>query len=130
MQFRAQHIYGLPYKKINSLLDLDIKSERVYLSRKAIEHIKERHPYEYQICLKNISSIIRNPDYIGQSPGYKDKYELVKIIDQEIILVAMNALANTYGNYPIESAYIIAKSTLKRRLRTKHLKNLQIKTDA
>jgi len=113
----------LPYKKINKLLKLQLTKDVAYLSKAAIEHIKLKHTDDYEICLENISSVICHPDYIGQSPHYKDKYEMVKITEAAIILVAMNALPNAYGNYPVESAYIIAESTLRRRIRTGHLKS-------
>jgi hypothetical protein len=118
----SSDLTGLPYKKVNKLLGLGIKSSKVYVSRKVIEHIIEKHPKDYSVCLTSLEDVIQNPDYIGQSPKHTEKYELIKITDDGIVLVALNSIANEKGNYPVESAYIIDEGALKRRIRIGHLK--------
>lgn len=42
----------------------DITEEDVILTDKQIEHIKERHPNDYEKYFKYIKEIVENPDYI------------------------------------------------------------------
>jgi hypothetical protein len=121
MEFKPKHIEGLPYRKINNILKLKLSGNRVHLSKKAIAHIKDKHPDDYKVCFAGIEEAICSPDYIGQSPFHKANYELVKLTDKGNILVAMSSIADKYGYYPIESTYLLEKSTLMRRVRIKHL---------
>ena len=42
----------------------DITVEDVVLTDKQVEHIKERHPNDYEQYFKYIKEIVENPDYI------------------------------------------------------------------
>jgi len=42
----------------------DISVEDVILTDKQVEHIKERHPNDYELYFKYIKEIVENPDYI------------------------------------------------------------------
>lgn len=46
------------------LISKDITTEEVILTDRQIEHIKERHPDDYERYFKYFSKIIENPDYI------------------------------------------------------------------
>ncbi|MDE6750965.1 MAG: hypothetical protein K2K21_18155 [Lachnospiraceae bacterium] len=62
----------------------------VFIGESNIEHIKNRHPYEYDKYYKDIGMIINFPDYVGLNP--KDGSILfVKLykIDDEYIRVAV-----------------------------------------
>ena len=48
------------FKKINE----DITTDEVILTEKQIEHIKERHPSDYERYFKYMKDIIENPDYV------------------------------------------------------------------
>lgn len=43
----------------------------IYIGESNIEHIKARHPYEFEQYFSNIKEIISEPDYVGHNP--KDK---------------------------------------------------------
>lgn len=45
----------------------DIATDEVVITEKQIEHIKERHPNDYEICEKWAGAIIQEPDYIIKS---------------------------------------------------------------
>lgn len=121
MEFKPKHIESLPYKKINKILKLKLSGNRVHLSKKAIAHIKDKHPKDAGFCLSNIDEVICDPDYIGQAPHHSTNYEMVKVVADVAILVALSSIKNAEGNYPIESTYPISKSALMRRVRIKHL---------
>lgn len=40
----------------------------IYIGETNIEHIKNRHPYEYDKYFANICEIIAEPDYVGINP--------------------------------------------------------------
>ena len=60
----------------------------IFIGESNIEHIKKRHPYEYDKYFSDISTIIATPDYIGINPSdssiafvkeYKLNSEYVKV---------------------------------------------------
>lgn len=56
-------------KEIIELLDLDLLPDTpVYMGDSNREHVKNRHPYEYEKYLPDIGIIIEEPDYVGRSP--------------------------------------------------------------
>lgn len=78
-------------EKTINLLQLNIKANTpIYIGDSNIEHIKKRHPYEYEKYFSNIDDIIANPDYIGQNPSDKS-VSFVKIfqLDSEYLRVAV-----------------------------------------
>ena len=58
-----QHIGKIDRKKFEKISN-DITVEEVILTDKQIEHIKERHPNDYERYFKYIKNIVENPDYI------------------------------------------------------------------
>ena len=62
----------------------------VYIGESNIEHIKNRHPYEYDKYYRDIGIIINSPDYVGLNPK-DDSILFVKTykIDSEYVRVAV-----------------------------------------
>lgn len=59
-------------EKVIGLLQLDLEANTpIYIGDSNIEHIKKRHPYEYEKYFSSIEDIIANPDYVGQNPSDK-----------------------------------------------------------
>lgn len=58
-----QYIGKIDIKKFEKISN-DITVEEVILTDKQVEHIKERHPNDYERYFKYIKSIVENPDYI------------------------------------------------------------------
>lgn len=88
---KAPRVIGYIRRDIIASLGLNILPDTpVYLGESNEEHIKNRHPYEYEKYFPYISEIINAPDYIGKSP--KDNSLLfVKLysVQQEYIRVAV-----------------------------------------
>lgn len=40
----------------------------VFIGKTNVEHIKSRHPYEYEKYFHDIGAIINSPDYVGLNP--------------------------------------------------------------
>lgn len=121
MRSTARHINGLPYNAINALLPLCLTHGTVYLSEKTIRHIEERHPDDFILCMASIDTIIATPDFIDQEPHHRENFEVIKNMNGVIVLVAISAVPDEYGDYPIQSSYIIPHNALHRRLRKGHI---------
>lgn len=46
------------------LITRDITTEEVILTDKQVEHIKERHPNDYELYFKYFKDIVEDPDYV------------------------------------------------------------------
>ena len=64
------HSVGNLKKDIFSVISDDITTEEVIITDKQIEHVKQRHPMDYDEVMKYVSDAIKNPDYI-----LEDKHE-------------------------------------------------------
>lgn len=58
-----QYIGKIDRKKFVEI-SKDISVDDVILTEKQIEHIKERHPNDYELYFKYIKEIVEEPDYI------------------------------------------------------------------
>ena len=57
-------------KNVIELLQLDIAAGTpIYIGSSNVEHIKSRHPYEYEKYFSHISNIISAPSYVGKNPS-------------------------------------------------------------
>lgn len=68
-------VAGVLNKKIAELFKL--RNNIVYIGEQNIEHMRSKHPDEYELYYEEISSIINAPDYVGKNL-LNDSIELVK----------------------------------------------------
>ena len=62
-------IIGYISQAVIKTLDLKISPNTpVFIGESNIEHIKSRHPYEYEQYYQDIGLIINSPDYVGLNP--------------------------------------------------------------
>ena len=62
-------IVGYISQSVIETLDLKLDPNTpVFIGESNIEHIKNRHPYEYDVYYKDIGTIINSPDYVGLNP--------------------------------------------------------------
>lgn len=62
-------IIGYISQSVIKTLHLKLKPNTpVFIGKSNMEHIKNRHPYEYDVYYKDIGSIINSPDYVGLNP--------------------------------------------------------------
>lgn len=62
-------IIGYISQAVVDTLNLCMKPNTpVFIGDSNIEHIKSRHPYEYDKYYSDIGSIINSPDYVGINP--------------------------------------------------------------
>ncbi len=60
---QIQYIGKIDREKFKDIT-IDITTDEVIITSKQIEHIKERHPNDYERYFKYIKEIIEDPDYI------------------------------------------------------------------
>ena len=83
-------------KEVVNLLKLNIDyNTPILIGESNIEHIKSRHPYEYDKYFDDIEYILREPDYVGVNPkdnsiAFVKEYQ----IDSEYIRVAVRVTPN------------------------------------
>ena len=85
-------IIGYFQQNVIDLLNLNNIScgTPIFLGESNVEHMKSRHPYEFDKYFPDIKEIINNPDYVGQNP--KDlSISFVKeyLISSEYVRVAV-----------------------------------------
>ena len=59
----------------------DIQTDEVIITDKQIEHIKDRHPNDYERYFRYVKEIIQDPDYILEASKPNTAFVLKHIID-------------------------------------------------
>lgn len=77
------------------LLNLSLKPNKpIFIGEQNLQHIKDRHPEDFEKYGEKISEILTNPDYVAKHPR-KDSIEYIKVYyDEEQsdhVLVAVRA---------------------------------------
>lgn len=65
------------------LISEDITTDEVILTDKQVEHIKERHPNDYERYFKYFKEIIENPDYIIKDKRPNTGFLLKEFIEDD-----------------------------------------------
>ncbi len=126
-QITSLDLGPLPAAKINDALGLELADAVVHFSARAQQHAHDRHPDDFDVCLRHIERVVATPDYIGQGPGQADGFELIGEAhqDQAIVLVAIKVRPDRSGRYIVASTYLIDRNKLERRVREGFLKPAQ-----
>lgn len=78
------HTVGKIDRDIYKCITEDIVTDEVIITDNQIQHIKERHPNDYEQFSKYFKEIIENPDYILKSNMPNTAFLLKHIINEEI----------------------------------------------
>lgn len=73
-------IVGNLDRKIYGCVTTDIVTDEVVITEKQIEHIKERHPNDFERFEVYFKEIVEKPDYIIESPKPRTALVLKEII--------------------------------------------------
>ena len=110
-------------EEFNKQLNINLPINEIYQSDGLVKHISKRHP-GFEKYMSDIPDIIANPDYIGTNPKEKDSIELIKILDDNI-LVAVKLDKNDNRLF-VASLYNISSSKLKNRLNSGRIKKFRL----
>lgn len=69
------HIVGKISKDIYKCITEDIVTDEVVITDNQIQHIKERHPNDYERFSKYFGEIVENPDFIVETNNKKILYK-------------------------------------------------------
>jgi hypothetical protein len=81
-----QVIGELNLEAIKRLLGIEFPTSEVYMYPGAIKHAKRQHPGVIEQYGHLIPDMISNPDYVGHNPTEPDSIELVKYINEHLLL--------------------------------------------
>lgn len=77
------HFVGRINLKIYECITKDIVTDEVIITDKQIEHIKLRHPEDYEKYQKYLQEIVENPDYIIEASKSKTALILKEIVGED-----------------------------------------------
>lgn len=117
-------IVGYISQSVIETLGLELKPNTpVFIGESNIEHIKSRHPYEYDVYYKDIGTIINSPDYVGLNP--KDGSILfVKLFKVNADYVRVAAKITAGGKYFAKTLHSLSTCNTKRYIEKGTLKRL------
>lgn len=117
-------IVGFLKQEIIDNLKLNVTTNTpIYLGDININHIKNRHPYEYEYYFKYIENIIKAPDYYGMNP--KDgNIMLVKIFETNDNKVRIGIKLTNDGKLYMKTLHVLNSFNFERFLEKGTLKRL------
>lgn len=103
----------------------NIRTDEVVITDERIQHIKERHPNDYEQYMQYISEIVKNPDYILEANKPNTAFLLKEFIHEEkrfqlILRIAVEGDNPGYKNSVITFLKVEEKR-YRRYLRTKKI---------
>ena len=120
------HYYiGKLDKKIFSCVTNDIQTDEVIITDERIQHIKDRHPNDYEKYCGYMERIIQNPDYIVETNKRNTAVILKKIEENGesfklILRIVMKDDPKDYKNSVI-SFWRVGDTTWKKTLKNKKI---------
>lgn len=112
-------------KTIYSIVEANIQSDNVIITDERIEHIRQRHPSDYESIIGYIPQIIATPDYIIAA-SKPHTAVVLKMIEEDgqrfkvILRLKVEGDPSKYEN-SIISFWIIGETTWKKTLRNKDI---------
>lgn len=119
------HYIGKLDREIYKCVAKNIITDDVIITDERIEHIKERHPNDYERYCSYISEIISNPDYIIEANKANTAVVLKEIQHNNekfklVVRIKVENDPNTYKNSVI-SFWAIGETTWKKTLKNKKI---------
>lgn len=118
-------IIGYFGQSVIDLLNLPdlTKHTPIFIGEGNVEHIKNRHPYEYEKYFPDLAEIISAPDYVGINPS-DSSISFVKeyLVSSEYIKVAVRITKK--GKYFVKSLHLLSTCNAERYIEYGSLKRL------
>ena len=121
------HYIGKIDREIYKCVTKDIRTDEVIITDERIQHIKERHPNDYEKYFNYISSVISHPDYIIETDKHSTAVLLKEIADADsnekfklILRIAVKNDPKEYKNSVI-SFWHIGDTTWRKTLKNKKI---------
>ncbi len=112
-------------KNIYKCITKNIRTDEVIITEERIQHIKDRHPNDYERYCSYIPDIIANPDYLVQANKENTAVVLkeIKENNEKFKLILKLTMPNDPENYKnsIISFWVIGDTTWKKTLKNKKI---------
>lgn len=98
----------LPVDRINRTIGTVLVAGHVTVSKKAHQHMAEKHSAEYAEMMEALPGMIANPAFIGRDPAHPHAFYLVDSLETKVGSFALVAIAferSPEGTYKVASAY-------------------------
>lgn len=119
MEDKNLSVVGEYTETFNDLTAAALPCGPIYMSEGFSVHIQKRHPGHVKY-IERVPEIITSPDYIGCNPKEPDSIELVKVLDENILLAIKLDKKQDY--LYVASLYDVNTSKIERRLSGGRLK--------
>ncbi len=100
------HFVGRIDRNIYKCVTEDIRTDEVIITDNQIQHIKDRHPNDYERFSKYFTEIVENPDYIIESPKPNTALILKEIVQADETFKTVVRLATTGDNPEYKNSII------------------------
>ena len=100
------HSIGRINREIYKCVTADIVTDEVIITDKQIQHIKERHPNDYERYYGYFEEIVSSPDYIIQANKPNTALILKEIIEKNEVLKTVLRLATSNDNSGYKNSII------------------------
>lgn len=111
-------VVGHYIEKFNILTGQDLECKDIVQSSGLLLHIQKRHP-DCADKLPYVPLIIAEPDYIGHNPREENSIELVKCMDNNLMVCVKLDIKQDY--FYVASLFEISDAKLKRRIESGRL---------
>ena len=120
------HFVGKLNKDVYSCISGNIQTDDVIITEERIQHIKDRHPNDYERYCKFLTEIVVQPDYIVETNKPKTALILKEFIgeDEETFKTVLRLVTST--DEPEFKNSIITFMRINRKEWTRLLKNKRI----
>lgn len=100
------HIVGKISKDIYKCITEDIVTDEVVITDNQIQHIKERHPNDYERFSKYFGEIVENPDFIVETNKPNTALVLKEIKQADEVFKTVVRLVTPYDNPSYKNSII------------------------
>lgn len=119
------HIVGKIDREIYKCVSENIVSDEVIITDNQIQHIKDRHPNDYERFSGYFSEMVAQPDYIIESPKPKTALVLKEVVKAGEVFKTVIRLATAEDNPDYKNS-IITFMKIDERERNRLLRNKKI----
>lgn len=115
---------GYLNRKVIEILSLSVEPAKIFIGSDNIEHIKSKHPHDYETYFDEMPQILNSPDYVGIN-NKDSSIEYIKDfrINGEYVKVAVRA-THTSNIWFVRSMYTMSDRKIDNYIKKNRLKKL------
>lgn len=111
-------------QQVIDLLGLSITADTpIFIGQKNTEHMKSRHPYEFEVYYPQIEDILSNPDYVGYNT-HNGSIDYVKLFRVNSNYIQISVRISGSGQYFARTLFQLSTYKAERYIEQGALKSL------